>query len=44
MGNFFTRIRERSFAVALTVAAVLTFGALAARRLNSRGSTERDAD
>ncbi len=30
MGNFFTRIRERSFAVALTVAAVLTFGALAA--------------
>jgi hypothetical protein len=30
MGNFFTRIRERSFAVALTVAAVLTFGALSA--------------
>ena len=30
MGNFFTRIRERSFALALTVAAVLTFGALAA--------------
>jgi len=30
MGNFFARIRERSFAVALTVAAVLTFGTLAA--------------
>jgi hypothetical protein len=30
MGNFFTRIRERSFALALTVAAVLTFGAVAA--------------
>jgi uncharacterized membrane protein (DUF485 family) len=30
MGNFFTRIRERSFVLALTVAAVLTFGALAA--------------
>ena len=30
MGNFFTRIRERSFALALTVAAVLTFGALSA--------------
>ena len=30
MGNFFTRIRERSFALALAVAAVLTFGALSA--------------
>ncbi|SEN51507.1 hypothetical protein SAMN05216281_1094 [Cryobacterium luteum] len=30
MGNLFTRIREHSFAVVLTVAAVLTFGALAA--------------